>query len=251
MPEHRIIESKPDTPVEDLRIANPFPALRAYVDAIDLAALDEKTHSEVPYVALLLKTLDRWRAQHGGAMPRTTAEKEDFRNGIRESAAGSPAGKEPNYDEAVANAYRAYTVFGVEPEVREVLDDAAASGAHLGPASEPFWFVASALRDFVAAEGALPVSGVVPDMHASTDMYIALQKLYHTKAAEDTAAVLKRVQDVAATAGAPANHVPESLVELMCKNARHLRLMRFRPLAQELDPATLRKEYASLCVFLC
>jgi hypothetical protein len=61
-PEHRIVELKPQDSLLDLRVTHPWPALRSFADGIDLAACDDMTHRHVPYVALLLKALDAWRA---------------------------------------------------------------------------------------------------------------------------------------------------------------------------------------------
>ena len=51
--------------------------------------------------------------------------------------------------------------------------------ANLTPQSTNFWVLAHALKGFVANEGngLLPLNGAIPDMTASTDNYIALQKM--------------------------------------------------------------------------
>lgn len=47
--EHRVIESKPDNTVEDLRFHQPWPELQRFADSIDLASADDITHKHVPY----------------------------------------------------------------------------------------------------------------------------------------------------------------------------------------------------------
>ena len=47
---------------EDLRLEDPFPALKKFFDSIDLEKLDFKTHSHVPYVVILYKALKQWQA---------------------------------------------------------------------------------------------------------------------------------------------------------------------------------------------
>ena len=47
--EHRVIESKPDNSVEDLRFHQPWPELQRFADAVDLASVDDITHKHVPY----------------------------------------------------------------------------------------------------------------------------------------------------------------------------------------------------------
>lgn len=65
-PEHCILNVKSDDTREDLRIGAPFPALRAYVDALDLRALDSMEFGHVPFLALLVKAMDTWRASTKG-----------------------------------------------------------------------------------------------------------------------------------------------------------------------------------------
>ncbi len=106
------------------------------MDAIDLAACDDVVHGHTPYVALLVKALDAWRAAKGGsgtlhkgfsrilstprtatptAVPLTTAEKDQFRASVRamRRTASNGAvikGEEANFDEAEALAYQAYAL---------------------------------------------------------------------------------------------------------------------------------------------
>ena len=49
--EHTIVESKPDTQVDDLRVARPWPELVAHAAAYDVDALDDGAHKHVPYGA--------------------------------------------------------------------------------------------------------------------------------------------------------------------------------------------------------
>lgn len=50
-PEHRVVESKPDSAVADLRFHAPWPQLQALAESVDLAALDDIEHKHVPYGA--------------------------------------------------------------------------------------------------------------------------------------------------------------------------------------------------------
>lgn len=49
MPEHRVIESKPDNAVEDLRFQRPWPQLQQFADSMDLHTADDITHKHIPY----------------------------------------------------------------------------------------------------------------------------------------------------------------------------------------------------------
>jgi amyloid beta precursor protein binding protein 1 len=262
-PEHRVLEGKLDSQVPDLRIADPWPELRAYVDAIDLDAADDMTHSHVPYVAVLIKAIDAWKASHGGAGPRGS-DKVAFRalvesmrrettTGIGAGAgagvgagagAGAGAGSEgvsdgvgselheANFEEALGNLSYAWAVQPVPQDVRDVLDDAAA--ASLGPATPDYWFVVAAIRDFVSSRGGhLPVPGSLPDMTASTTLYVALQRLYAAKAEQDLEDVKTRVQALRTAAGVDPAGISAECIHNMCKNARQLRVLRFTSLEEE------------------
>lgn len=52
-PEHRVIESKPDSVVMDLRFHAPWPQLQALTEALDLTTLDDIEHKHVPYGAYI------------------------------------------------------------------------------------------------------------------------------------------------------------------------------------------------------
>lgn len=57
--EHTVIESKPsDVLIDDLRITNPFPALKEYALSINFDDLDDMVHSHIPYNVILIQTLE-------------------------------------------------------------------------------------------------------------------------------------------------------------------------------------------------
>merc|ERR1719215_505739 len=78
--EHCVCETKPDSELGDLRLTDPFPELRRFVDSIDFASLDQVQHAHVPYVVILIQALDRFRKDSGGKqLPTTREEKEKFK----------------------------------------------------------------------------------------------------------------------------------------------------------------------------
>lgn len=124
-------------------------------------------------------------------------------------------------------------------DVQALLSDASALPASLRSDTAGFWIIAAALRGFVEAHGgALPLSGELPDMTATTEHYLALQRLFAAKAAEDAAEVLARVNALAAGVGAAAPAAAD--VRHACKQARFLRAVRMHSAAGEaaLDDAT-------------
>lgn len=105
--EHTIVELKPQSSVEDLRIVNPWPELRAYCDdgaVNDLPSLDGMEHKHVPWVVLLIKALDAFKDKHNSSSPPSTfSEKKAFKELVNCMARGSP-GDEENFEEAANKA---------------------------------------------------------------------------------------------------------------------------------------------------
>lgn len=237
-PEHRIVESKPDALVEDLRLDAPFPALAEYAHSFDLNTLtDGMLRAHVPYVALLIQAVNAFKAAHDGRAPSSRADRAHIVSTLESWRTDEGAA---NFAEALDKIHLAVSFESISDDVRQVLDDDAAT--QLSPTSDPFWFIVRALRDFAAAEGArLPVSGAVPDMTATSDYFRTLQMLFKTKAAQDTEAVATRVAELLSAAGAAPTHVSSDLIRDMCQHARVLRVMRYRSIASELDPATACK----------
>ena len=79
-----MVESHPDNQNPDLRLDQPFPGLREHVDSIQLSSLELKEHAHIPYVVLLLKFLDKWKAENGPCLPKTRHEKDKLKNMIRQ-----------------------------------------------------------------------------------------------------------------------------------------------------------------------
>jgi amyloid beta precursor protein binding protein 1 len=240
-PEHSIIETKPDNPPDDLRIFNPFPELQRFVDSIDLDSLDSTHHSHMPYVVILIKCLQRWRQEHGGKAPETRADKDAFKKMIQAMARND---RGENFLEAMKAALKAWTPPKIPDDVQEILRDEKA--INITDKSDEFWILAAALREFVDNEGKgdLPLSGTIPDMTADTTGYIALQRIYHEKAAADVAAVAHRVDGILSKIGRVSIVSPDS-VKKFCKNARFLKVVRYRSLEEEYTPETAKTSILS------
>jgi amyloid beta precursor protein binding protein 1 len=79
--EHTVIESKPDSAVEDLRFHSPWPALKDYAAEFDIDTKDPLTHKHIPYGIILLKVTEEWKASHDGKLPSTSKERNEFKVG--------------------------------------------------------------------------------------------------------------------------------------------------------------------------
>ena len=112
-----VVESHPDNALSDLRLDDPFPALVDFCDNLDLESMSKKDHSHTPWLVLIYKHLQQWKAsvrlqywfalcnavwwqslslqyllvdlifhlflQHGGMLPKNYKEKNQFKDLLR------------------------------------------------------------------------------------------------------------------------------------------------------------------------
>ncbi|GAQ81120.1 NEDD8-activating enzyme E1 regulatory subunit [Klebsormidium nitens] len=229
--EHTVIESKPDSAVEDLRFHCPWPALTEYAADFDIDTKDPLTHKHIPYGIILLKVTEEWKASHDGKLPANSKERAEFKEAIK--ARTNPLEEEENYKEALAAAFKVWSPPSISSELRTVLDDRAAET--LDAKSPVFWILVAALNAFVKGEGAgeLPLEGSIPDMTSFTESYVGLQRVYQEKALSDAAAVEGHVRRLLKKLGREPASISPPTVKHFCKNARNLRVLRYRPLAEE------------------
>ncbi|KAF5283368.1 hypothetical protein FQA39_LY04744 [Lamprigera yunnana] len=70
--EHTVIEAHPDNESPDLRLDQPWPALRMHLDNIDVSNLGTKERSHTPALTILYYYLQRCREKHHGLLPKTS-----------------------------------------------------------------------------------------------------------------------------------------------------------------------------------
>lgn len=123
---------------------------------------------------------------------------------------------EENFEEAEAQAYRAWTPTTVPSDIRSLFKDPKVT--NLTPTSAPFFHLVSALAKFVEEQPShtLPLTSTLPDMKASTEAYIHLQKMYK-KRAEEEKAIFKRYLQTP---------VDDAMVDVFLKNSHALKLLR-------------------------
>jgi len=178
---------------------------------------------------LVMQQLKRWRASHGGEVPKGKAEQDQFRAEIRALRRNT---EEENFEEALTNAFHSWVPIPIPGDVKKILAD---PKTNITAESHPFWIVARAMKEFVANEGRgnLPVNGSIPDMTANTKSYVALQRIYRDKAAADVDAVYAHVQALLKSIGRDGNSIAKDYVALSCKNAFFWKLMRYRTISEE------------------
>ncbi|KAJ3477723.1 hypothetical protein NLI96_g10270 [Meripilus lineatus] len=240
--EHCIIEPHSET-APSLRLTKPFPALQQWADSLDYKAVDPTEHAHIPFVVILIKEADKWRAEHDGNFPKTSAEKDAFKARIR---ALQLKLDEENFEEAEAQAVRLWREVGVPSDISSLfslspLEDppqapssqqaqhspshsVAANGVPRQQHNAIFHALLRTLEKFVAdpeGSGCLPLTSTLPDMKTDTESYVKLQRLYKNRSREENARFkeLLKVQY-------PDLQIDESLVDLFVKNAHHIKLLR-------------------------
>lgn len=78
-----ILDPKPANSPPDLRLVRPFPRLKELAEGVHWEGLDSQEHGHIPYPLILANIATEWKKSHGGALPKTPAEKQDFRNAIK------------------------------------------------------------------------------------------------------------------------------------------------------------------------
>jgi amyloid beta precursor protein binding protein 1 len=230
-PPTALLNPKPRSEPPDLRLVHPFPALQALSDGIDLAQLDNKDHGHVPYPILLMKLAGQWKGNHAGKLPVTFQEKQEFVATIK--AAARNYEQEINFHEAVSNAYTAYAAREVDREhlARLKRIAAASSTASTTSASTPslrtFSQLLAALDAFLQRHsGQPPVKGTIPDMHASTQLYVDLQKAYLQQADADLAEFKSLMLPAAGS-------IDDDTIKTFCQNVFTVDVLQTRTLAEE------------------
>ncbi|KAJ8303502.1 hypothetical protein KUTeg_019898 [Tegillarca granosa] len=182
--EHTVIESHPDSVLEDLRLDRPFTALVEYCDSLDLETMSKKDHSHTPWLVIIYKYLQEWK--------KTVRIRKNESGGLEE---------EENFDEAVNHVNTALLPTSVPSEVKKLFDDP--SCTELNVESKPFWIMLRAVKEFVMNEGngALPLRGTIPDMTSDSKRYIELQQTYRDQASQDVTIVTEKLQTLLQSIG--------------------------------------------------
>ncbi|KAG9194645.1 hypothetical protein G6011_04680 [Alternaria panax] len=218
----------PET-TSDLRLLRPWPELVQYGQekTADLDNMKPEDHGHVPWIALLLHFLERWKKDHGGEVPQTYKEKTDFRTSVAQAArTNNPEGGEENFDEAVAAVLKSLNPPQVSSSVKDIFT--APECLLIRDDSPSFWVIANAIGLFYTKYNVLPVPGSVPDMKARSADYIQLQNVYKAKARKDLAEVVDNVRFLERNANR-STVIDDKDIETFCKNAAHIKLVRGRP----------------------
>ncbi|KAF3169041.1 hypothetical protein TWF225_009459 [Orbilia oligospora] len=233
--EHPIVETHPASTV-DLRLFNPFPELSALVDEKTAFINDQEKmtiheHGHLPYVLILLQTLNEWKSVHDNQPPSNYSQKNEFKSLLRSKMWNAD---EENFEEAIAAVLPHFNPPSIPSETRAIFQDEKCTS--LTKESTQFWVIARAIKEFSERnDGLLPLPGALPDMKAESKDYIRLQNIYKSKARADLAAVVGIVQDLLKGLGRDGGEIAESEVETFCKHAGYAKLIRGRSLNEEYE----------------
>ncbi len=218
--EHRVIDSKPDSVVQDFRFGRPWPELVKLAEGIDLPAMEPAEHSHVPYGMLLVKASTEYFRRRGSTeVPSSMPERAEYREIVKswqQTIDGCPIPEE-NFEEALSNLNKVWAPEAVPSDALRILNDREALEATED--SEPFWIVCAALKRFYDEEQALPVCPTLPDMHSSTNSYLALLNVYRARFDFEVSRVCQFAHAINPS-------ISSELVRNMCLNARVLRVIR-------------------------
>jgi NEDD8-activating enzyme E1 regulatory subunit len=178
--------------------------------------------------------------QHDGQPPKSAEEKKDFKTMISNMAFKAD---EENFEEAVAQAYRAWTETTVPSEIRDLFERSSAILDDLpSMQSSPnaqFYRLLWTLREFVKTEPyTLPLTSTLPDMKADTQNYIHLQQMYKVQAEVERS----RFKDILYRSpnSAPGESVEDAVADEFVRNAHAIRVLNGEPWgAFDKDPKRL------------
>ncbi|XP_057869389.2 NEDD8-activating enzyme E1 regulatory subunit AXL isoform X2 [Cryptomeria japonica] len=227
--EHDVVESKPVHFASDLRLHKPWPELKRFVDGFNIHIEDPVIHKNIPYVVILVKLAEEWKHMHNGLLPVKREEQKQFTDNLINKMISLD---EDNYKEARKASFEVWASSGISSHLRCIIND---SSAEVSSNSSDFWVLVAALKEFVAneGEGEVPLEGSIPDMTSLTEYYVDLQKVYQAKAEADSIAVESRVRTILKNIGRDPDSIPNAAIKNFCKNAKKLRVCRYRSLEDE------------------
>eukprot|EP01138_Halocafeteria_seosinensis_P009792 gb/GECG01010003.1/.p1 GENE.gb/GECG01010003.1/~~gb/GECG01010003.1/.p1 ORF type:complete len:559 (+),score=85.66 gb/GECG01010003.1/:1-1677(+) len=237
---HPVLDSKPDSREGqlDLRLDSPFPELQEFADSINLDTCDDMTYKHIPYPVLLLKIANMW-TDEGNPIPKTVNEKKQFKKFI-EKCSRVPQSEADNFSEAVESSHKVWKspqYFGVDEAINhEKAQNPSAD-------DDKFWILVHALRRFMneVTTNRVPLTNSVPDMTATTDLYMRLQRAYQQRAQLEQAKLKQFVTEALRNLGLPSDYISEDLFDSFARNAQFITCVGYRSIEEELTSASKKK----------
>lgn len=233
--EHAIVESKPDPEILYLRLNDPFDSLLHFYNSFHFSNQTPHEFSHTPYVVILHHYLQQWAAQHDGKKPKSESEKKEFKALLKnvgtpvetsEDGSVKPSYLRENYEEAIKNLNRFLEPVRLPSHLVELFGDESLLNVNTTSRFSDFKVLLVALKLYIEGPGGgvhWPLSGVVPDMTASSDVFMALQQLFLARAEQDRRAFADIVERVLVQANRGAEEISDEVIQIFCRNVMNLR----------------------------
>jgi amyloid beta precursor protein binding protein 1 len=172
-----------DNPINDVRIADPWPELKDFCMSFNLNEMDDMKHKHTPYVILLVQALEHFKLKNG-KHPSNSAEKNEFKQLLNSMRSSTPLLDEQNFDEAVnfyyyANKDKLNLLTPDLVSIFEILNNNSIEDLirKSNVIMSNFFIICKALQIFHSKFNSLPVVGSISDMTSDTETYINLKKM--------------------------------------------------------------------------
>ncbi|CUS49616.1 LAQU0S24e00386g1_1 [Lachancea quebecensis] len=213
---HFVIESHRQHKFPDLRLDKPPQPILDFYESIKPSQLNQEQLSSLPFAVIIYHVLKSLNRSH------VKVNRSSLRSEIRKLHNKVMPGSEClNFIEAERYSYLGLQNSQKIPDnVLECISLASPEPAVTF--NSMFTGLVSSLKEYLkhpSSERQLPLSGVIPDMESSSEMYNAIQKAYLRRAAKD----LNLFAEIAAshTTGIPFSHV-----KLFCNNVQNVRAVK-------------------------
>jgi amyloid beta precursor protein binding protein 1 len=235
--QHDMIETKPDPEQIYLRMNAPFESLQKFYDGIDFSNQSPEEFAHTPYMAILHHQAQQWADCHGGKKPTGRAEIKEFKELLK--TVGSPVEYyedgtkkqtylRDNYKEAQLNVGRFFEPVEVPPVLQELFSQQELMTISGNSKINDFKVLLNALKEYIEGPGEgvhWPLSGVVPDLTATSDMYMTLQQIYQKKAEDDRLSFKKIVSRLLLQCDRAADEISDEVIQIFCRNILNLRFL--------------------------
>lgn len=233
----------------DFRILNPFPELLSCYHSSDVQNILQQEAgdmSNLPYPLILLFMHEQWLHEHGGepVSARTVEAFVEYCNiKFKHRIEASDSQK---WQDVSRNIRRLLRESKLPSHCQELFDHN--YSRNLSDSASPFWFIICALAMFTKEnQGFLPVNSKLPDLSASTSLFLAYRRAYLEREKIDLSRITTILEDLLSSKGLPTDYVPQTLLQSICQNIRHVHWTRFpnKPLGMRLHnflPPSMKDE---------
>ncbi len=239
---HDIIESKLNVDSKfDLRVANPFPELEEFFNRFHFdystGTVNDEDIAHIPYVVILYHTMQLWK-RSGNELPLKTKALKDNFNDLVASWVPSTVNISDlvNFEEATKqlNVLNCTKPCGLPDEVTELINSIVHTPLDVLNYT-PFEILVRSLHVFMTTYRDIPLIGKVPDMHASSQLFISLQQLFKNKANDDRRKFHEIVNQQLVQLQCDPDFITKDDVDVFCSNLFDLSRLVTRSIDDELS----------------